>query len=307
VAENRPLQRILVPLDGSELSERALAPAAILAETHNAEVTLARVIEPVPWSGAGYDWTVNPELYQTLYDQLEQQAQSSLDHLAGRLSERGTAVRTLLRNGIPAAELLEIEAETQPDLVVMASHGRSGLQRFALGSVADRLVREGIAPVMLVRSFTLTTTRLEAALVGLDGSETAEAVLPFVERLAGKPLRSVRLVRAVATADELPEATRYLQGVTRRLEQAGLQSSFEAPVGAPAELILDASTGLDLVMLATHGRGGIDRFRHGSVAERAMRELPVPVLLVRARAPTPKPERVPAVAQSFATVVPVGL
>jgi nucleotide-binding universal stress UspA family protein len=166
----------------------------------------------------------------------------------------------------------------------MATHGRTGLARFALGSVADRMVREGSVPVLLVRSATSTTTKLESALVMLDGSGVAEHMLPMVEQLAHTPLQSVTLFRVVADPDDLGAALKYLQGVTARLEPSGLHVAAVVDVGDPRRIVRKAASRLDLVILCTHGRSGFDRLRHGSVAESVLREVDRPTLLVRAGA-----------------------
>jgi nucleotide-binding universal stress UspA family protein len=279
------LRKFLIPTDGSELSERALPPAVILARSQEAEVTVVTVLEPIVWAGRGFDWSVSPDLYQQLADQLSEEARASTAALVNRIAEQGVQARAEVLNGVGAAALLDFEQQMKPDLIVMASHGRTGLARFALGSVADRLVRDGATPVLLVRSFTLPVTRLDTALVPLDGSPAAEAALPMVERLAGKPLQAVRLVRAVSSGDDLYEAERYLQTISWRLAEVGLQTTEQVRLGEPGEVIEAESAGMGFVVLATHGRGGFQRLRHGSVAERATRELKVPVLLVRAGVP----------------------
>ena len=277
------IQRILVPTDGSELSERALAPAEIMARAHGAEVILLRVVEPFAWIGQGAaEGYVDPETYQKVWDAIEGEARASLEALVASLEKRGIQCRWSLLNGTPGAGLLDMEEQTKPDLVVIASHGRTGLARFALGSVADRLVREGTAPVMVVHSFTSPVTRLETALAPLDGSPTAEAALPMVEQLAGKPLRFVHLLRAVPRAEDSSEAREYLDTIRDRLTRTGLQVATQVRTAEPAAAIEQAAEDADVVILATHGRGGLDRLRHGSVAEQATRQLSVPALLVRA-------------------------
>jgi nucleotide-binding universal stress UspA family protein len=140
------MQRILFPTDGSVLSERALQTAAALAEAQAAELVLVRVVEPPRWvetdaDTGTYDWMA-PDLYEQVEAPINEQARAHLDELARRLRERGLRVRTRILHGFAANELLLCELEETLDLVVMASHGRTGLARFALGSVADRLVRE---------------------------------------------------------------------------------------------------------------------------------------------------------------------
>jgi nucleotide-binding universal stress UspA family protein len=276
------MRKILLPTDGSELSERAVPVAEALARAQRAEVVVVRVVEPPAWSVAGQDGYVSPELYDQLTDALAEEAQGQVERLAARLNSAGVPARESLVHHTAAAGLLDFEKQTRPDLVVMATHGRTGLARFALGSVADRLVREGTAPVLLVRSFGDPTTQMDSALVPLDGSALSEGSLPMVEQLAGKPLRSVRLLRAVAIAEERDEASSYLARIAERLSALGLEMTTEVRVGHAARAIEAAAASAHMVILATHGRGGLDRMRHGSVAEEATRHLGIPVLLVRA-------------------------
>jgi nucleotide-binding universal stress UspA family protein len=277
------LHRILAPTDGSPLSERALPLIETIARAQAAEVTLVRAIEPPAWLEYGPNVTMDAQGYEALIDVLDQDAQQNLTRLLQRLGEVKVAALTALVHGPPAAALLDYEAQIQPDLVIMATHGRTGLTRFALGSIADRMVRAGNAPVLLVRAFSPARSALETGLVPLDGSALAERALPMVETLAGKPVRRVRLLRAISTPDHRYAAMQYLERIAQRLATHGLEAEFDVRTEDPADAIRHAASGVDLVILSTHGRGGLDRFRHGSIAERAMRELPTPVLLVRAK------------------------
>jgi nucleotide-binding universal stress UspA family protein len=145
-------------------------------------------------------------------------------------------------------------------------------------------VREGRAPVLLVRAMSPAVSEATTALVPLDGSPLAEQALPMVETLAGKPIQRVRLLRAIANAEEQSAAMAYLEGISNRLGTRGLQTDLDVRTEDPADAIRNAGAHAHVVILSTHGRGGFDRFRHGSVAERAMRELTTPVLLIRAPA-----------------------
>jgi nucleotide-binding universal stress UspA family protein len=281
------LKRILLPTDGSELSERALAIAATIAAAQGAEVVLACVVWPPWWTATDhttYEYS-SPELYEQIIEAMEVDARAALDRLSQDLAERNVRTRTILLKGSPALELLALEERERPDLVVMATHGRTGLARFALGSVADRLVREGISPVLVVRSFSPAVGRIERVLVALDGSSLAEEALNMVEALAGKPLRLVKLLRVVGSDIDLASASAYMSSIALRMENAGLEAVQAIRVDDdPARVIESEAQSVDLVVLATHGRGGFDRLRHGSVAERAIRYLTVPALLVRAGA-----------------------
>jgi nucleotide-binding universal stress UspA family protein len=213
----------------------------------------------------------------------DDEAQRNLDALAATAQAKGVTAYAARLHGSPIPTLLDYEEMIRPDLVVMASHGRTGLARFARGSVADTLIREGTAPVLLVRSFGPETASLERAVLPLDGSPLAEAAVTMVEGLAGKPLKSVELCQAVAEPEDRQAAIPYLEAVADRLRTTGLEVTVAATVGQPNKIIQAAAKGNDLVIMATHGRSGLDRLRHGSVAEYALRELSVPLLLVRPR------------------------
>jgi nucleotide-binding universal stress UspA family protein len=272
---------MLVPTDGSPESEKALPLATELARSQDAEIVLVSVIDEVPMVASGYGAT-SAAVYEQILRENETAVNTHLTDIAARISSTGVRVRTAVRRGPTAATLLDWEAEEAPDLLVMATHGRTGIARFALGSVADRMVRQGSVPVLLVRSAAPTTTKLESALVMLDGSGVAEQVLPMVEQLAGKPVQSETLYRVVADPDDRGAAMHYLEAVATHLNHLGVQVKSVVEVGDPRYTVRKAASRLDLVVLCTHGRGGIDRLRHGSVAEAVVRESERPTLLVRA-------------------------
>jgi nucleotide-binding universal stress UspA family protein len=283
------LQTILFPTDGSPLSEQAVPLAAAIAYAQGAEVVVARVVEPLAWIGYEPTGYVSPQVYQEMVDGVERAARDDLRRTAARLHKAAVRVQTVMLRGSAGASLLDYEKEVHPDLIVMATHGRTGFMRFALGSVADLLVREGAAPVLLVRPFTPSESMpaeptYETALVPLDGSALAEEALAMVEALAGKPLRRVVLLRAIAEVDERTAAVAYLDQVAERLASAGLQIEIRVEMDQPPGAIARAAKAVDLVILSTHGRGGLDRIRHGSVAVQATRHLTTPTLLLRAGA-----------------------
>ncbi len=278
------LETILVPTDGSPESEKALAIAEQIARAQGAEILLVRVAEPMPAALATAEEGAGAELYESMTQAIESEVQGGLQALDVRLKSEGYRTRAVLLHGSAAGALLGCEAKEQPGLVVMATHGRGGLARLALGSVTDRLVREGSCPVLVVRRSGAGTTRIERALVMLDGSSVAEEVLPVVESLAGKPLTMIRLFRAVRDPKNREAAAAYLEGVAARLvgHFATVETALES--GEARHLIERAAHDVDLVALCTHGRSGFDRLRHGNVAEHVMREVAKPALLVRAQA-----------------------
>ena len=144
-------QRIVVPLDGSELAERALPQAEELARLTGAPIHLVRVIDiTAPLRYSAYGWAIETAGLESLLDDERASARAYLERIGRDVDARGVAVTTELREGLPAREL--IETAGSGDLVVMASHGRGGLARWFLGSVAAEVVRRSAAPVVLVRS-----------------------------------------------------------------------------------------------------------------------------------------------------------
>jgi nucleotide-binding universal stress UspA family protein len=283
------LQRILAPTDGSPESEKALPLAEQIAFAQGAEVILAFIIDQPALSVGRASGAVTAE----------EEAAAHLATIEGRLKTAGVRARSVVERGPTAATLLDREKAEQPDLLVIATHGRTGLARFALGSVADRMVREGTTPVLLVRRSTEPSNRLQSAMVLLDGSSFGQGALAMAGQLAGKPLRSIKLFRAVADPAARGSAETYLQGAARKLDAMGLEVTTLVDTGDTRHVIERAAKGHDIVILSTHGRGGFDRLRHGSVADYLVRYLDQPVLLVRAKdipehTPGSKPERTAA-------------
>jgi len=279
------LQRLLVPTDGSPESEKALGVAELVARAQGAEVLLVHVLELSRLAFIGEaEGPGVAEVYAEATQQLEDEAKAQLAALETRLSGAGVRARGAVLQGPIAGTLLDFEASERPDLVVMATHGRSALVRFALGSVTDSLIREGTTPVLVIRRTTPLAGTLERALIMLDGSPVAEEALPILESLAGKPIRSVVLFRAINDPTNRERAVAYLDGVATRLKAAGLATENRVEVGQARQLTDQVTKDVDLVVLCTHGRSGFDRLRHGSVAEHVIRELDKPALLVRAGA-----------------------
>ena len=282
-------QQIMVPLDGSELAERALPCAEQLGVATGATLHLVHVVELAP----PLTWPFAPaylpgSVYDDLVAQETQQATAYLDKMRERVAAGGVHVRTEQMVGYAAAALLDYERDAGIDLVVMCSHGRTGLARFALGSVAERLLRHGTAPVLLVRPFGDPVT-LEHAVVPLDGSERAEEAWRVVDHLARYVVHEVTVLRVIGAAEEGPEAERYLDEVARRLAQEHLACSRRVTQGDPAEAITDVAGTDKLVVMVTRGRSGLTRWALGSVADRVAHGGVAAVLLVRAGATSPTP------------------
>ncbi len=286
--------RILVPLDGSELAELALAPAGLLARRFNAQLWLLQVLAPVPLESGS-----SVRLARAAVDQ----AQEYLQDVQRRLEASGLTVRAIVRWGDPAGEILAAAQEGRADLIAMATHGRGGLGRWMLGSVADRVVRAATIPVLVVPARAAAAARqpgFRRLLVPLDGSALAEEALLHALLTARAFNATIELLSVMPRSDltQYPESwfpdleyealrderERYLHDLAARLRQEGLQIEATLESGDVPEMIIRTaeSHGADLIVMATHGRGSIMRWLLGSVATKLVTAAPVPLLLVRA-------------------------
>jgi nucleotide-binding universal stress UspA family protein len=289
------IRRILVPLDGSALAERALPLAVTVARATQASVTLARVIQTSAWGGPRLGDIIAPQVITEILEDEAREARRYLDGVADRLRARQIAVAsTILAHGEPGAALLEAERTAEADLVVMATHGRTGLGRATLGSVADHMLRKGQAPVLLARAAgeQQEEVSLAHALIPLDGSALAEEALTAIPALAGALIGRLTLAQVVnleALAGEAEEAQCYLSEVrgrlTRSLHGAVAEIATVVLYGEAPEQIVSraAGAGCDLIVMATHGRGGLSRVAFGSTADAVLRAAEMPILLMRAR------------------------
>jgi nucleotide-binding universal stress UspA family protein len=159
-------RRILVPLDGSELAERALPYAQGLARELNSELILLRVVNCVDLaSSQAFTGFLPAEVFDAAIEDERQTAAEYLARLAERLQADGLATQWVVRSGDPAGEIVEYGKMAQIDLVVMSTHGRSGLSRWVYGSVADRVLRGGTLPVLLIRAMNSEANAAQLAAV----------------------------------------------------------------------------------------------------------------------------------------------
>lgn len=290
--------RLLVPLDGSDLAEKALPVAEYLCRQLAAELDLVSVLPTFvlpPVAGQAY---VPAEVYQQLEEQQRQEEREYLDRATAKIRQHGvgTAVHIHIERGNVASVIMDQVTRLRPTLVVMTTHGRTGLARFTLGSVADRIVRGGEAPVLLLRSFPSPRhgPDLAHALVPLDGSPLAEAPLYSIAlRLAGPVLRSMTLLRVADPRDGSEgrlAAETYLDAVRQRLIErlAGRGCAVNCRVRVnrnPAESIVRIAQDeeCDLVLMSTHGEAGVGRLAFGGVTDRVLRDGQMPLLLVHPR------------------------
>lgn len=285
--------RILVPLDGSELAAKALPVAEGLCRQLSAQLDLVSVLQPAVIPYVGGEPYVPGEVYTRIDTERTQEIKKYLTATAATAREHGIATQIHIERGDPASGVLDTAQELGTMLIVMTTHGRTGLTRFALGSVADRVVRGGAAPVLLVRSFPepVHAQDLSHALIPLDGSPLAEApVFSLVPQLAGTVLRTITLLRVADPRDGeggRQMCENYLTAVRQRLvdrlgDRECAVSVLVRSGKNPAATIVEASQDgeCDLVLMSTHGEAGIGRWAFGGVTDRVLRDGKSPMLLM---------------------------
>jgi nucleotide-binding universal stress UspA family protein len=302
------IRRIAVPLDGSSLAEAVLPVVAAVSRITGASVTLLRVVEPPPAHGSDADPST-PAIDRDLVAADERVARAYLTGLNQRLSRDGDVIQARVVIGEVAATIRAIAGEF--DLLAMATHARGGLDRWMHGSVADGVVRGATTPVLLVRAAPSGPPALDEGfprrvLVPLDGSELAEHVLPLAMDLASSAGATLVLMRGTNWAavsaginaypvggaspylfDMASEAAHdYLRVLAQRLGRAGVRVVTDVRVEPPADGILAAVADqhADLIVMSTHGRGGLGRWVHGSVADQVLHQATVPIIVARPEA-----------------------
>ena len=297
-------KKILVPLDGSELAEVALPYAEELAVKLGAGIELLRVVTlPAYSEPTGGLYAVEKEVA------LSSGAKDYLEKVGFSLKEKGIAEQSDVKCGTAADEIIEYASKDEISLIVLATHGHSGVTRWALGSVADKVIRGTEKPVVLIRAkerypAAIEQEILKSILVPLDGSRESEAVIPHVEWLASGLGAEVVLFHALAggyhtitakgyeyviypeqqIASDKAFAEDYLTRVGKQLKDKGLTPTVEVRTGNAAEEIIKfvGEVHADMVAMSTHGRSGVRRWVFGSVADKVLREGDKPLLLVRA-------------------------
>lgn len=291
---------ILVPLDGSLLSEQSLPYAVALARRSGASLHLAYVHTPLI-IGEGVMYLGTPDV------QLWEEEKNYLLRLVDRLKKMGLDKLSAHVLEGPIAQALQEQARSEGcDLVVMTTHGRGPVSRFWLGSVADQLLHRLSTPLLLIRTreetLPLTTEpEVRNVLVALDGTPEAERILQpagTLAKLLGASCTLLRVVPSVvaysvypekavdaALADKLQdEAHVYLQRIAASLRDQGIPTQTRVLLHAhPATAIEnEAANGeYGLLALETHGRCGLARLFLGSVADKVVRSATVPVLVHR--------------------------
>jgi nucleotide-binding universal stress UspA family protein len=309
-------QVILVPLDGSSLSEAALPYAVALGSAMGCSLRILCVVEQVFEDLP----TERDKLAAALERAQVANTRAYLARVVRRLHSAGVQARTRLVRGTATAEILAAAQGADVALIVMATHGRSGVGRFVLGSVADKVMRLSNRPTLLMHPHAAgeaPAVQLRHLAVPLDGSPLAETALQQAANLARATGAKLTLLRVIPSLREtmdwgseyVPELTdieaemgadarESLEAVRCRLP-AGIESETVVLCGPTGPTLADYVRGnaVDLTIMTTHGRSGFSRVVLGSTADQLL-QTGLPVLLVRT------PELEAAGPEAGAVIVP---
>jgi nucleotide-binding universal stress UspA family protein len=291
-------EKILVPLDGSELAEKALPYAKAIAKLKKSDVVLFAV--SITNAGGRRDRLLK----------------SYLDVNAKALESAGIRVSTSVAYGEVAEEIAKYTENNGVNLIIISSHGYSGIKRWMLGSVAQKVLYSTLCPSLLIKSKSSPPSEVEFSkiLVPLDCSPFSEITLPYVEELV-KGTNSEILLTEVSQPPVVPsygsrpinpewekyrntlwlelqqQSAEYLDKIKVDLIKRGSKTRTviaKAEDGKVAQCIIQVAQDekASLIAITTHGRSGISRWVYGSVTNRLVEESPQPVLLIRPATPS---------------------
>ena len=297
--------QMLIPLDGSKTAEKVLPYARFVAGALKLPVELLAVVDIVEM--ATHITAARASHLDSVIEDSVRHSQQYLRGIAGTFP--GANARCTVEKGKPEQVIIETAAADQGMFITMATHGRSGINRWLLGSIAEKVLRGTTNPLLLVRATeeakAESVASLKSIVVPLDGSELAEGVLPAVAELAKTLKLAVVLFRAynipssayagdegyyAINYDEMltamrDEAVDYLEKKTEAVKKMGIANvSSVAKEGFAADEIISLSRQSpdNLIAMSTHGRSGVKRWVLGSVTETIVRHSADPVLVIRA-------------------------
>jgi nucleotide-binding universal stress UspA family protein len=297
-------EKILLPLDGSPLSEIALPYARFLATALHVPVELLHAIDPDIITVCSNPRYVSYE--KSLEESLKDRNLQYLTKVESLFPEPARVSSSVEVSR--AEELILAKARTEPDtLIVMATHGHSGIKRWLLGSIAEKVLHGATNPLLLIRATEKGRKRevvsLKTIIVPLDGSPLAEMAIPYAVELASRLDLAITLVRAfslpmpMSMAEEQvengqevgdlmgKEAQDYLDEKAEQLRAQGMKKIATVAVAGPAAetiITLAKEKPKSLVVMCTHGKSGVRGWILGSVTERVTRHANEPVLVIRA-------------------------
>lgn len=298
--------KILVPTDFSEYSQRALQYAAALAKISGGSIECVHVIDMTflsPYGPSGV-YSSATDLKGTMKS-LRARSQKELEFFVRKEHVQGFDVKGHLLEGIAGDEIVKLAGEIHADLIVIPTHGRSGLDKMVFGSTYERVLRTATIPVLALKPEGPSigkdgTLSLKRVLCPIDFSSFSESSLPMARTLAKHFGATLVLAHIVDTRFDYPEwaaevavnnSPALLKAAKEHVDRvaAGMpdvKTEVHVSNGVPARTLVEltASGKADLVIMPTHGRKGIAHLLLGSVTERVTRGAHCPVLTIRPKA-----------------------
>jgi len=289
---------IVVPIDFSETSDAAVASAAMLAQLDGASIHLIHAVS-FPLVATAYEITVPATVWQSVRESAQQSLVAVQKALEGKGIDKVTAELSNSRDPVQAIEAAI--GEHDADLIVMGTHGHSGIKHAFLGSVAERTIRSVDRPVLAVKGDSKQASEpIAKILLAVDFSEHSERAVEITLSIAKRLGASVDLVHAFGLPrDYTPYATHFGDDLEQKVKTCAserldaIRDRFEAkqvPVmihfrrGLASEIIAEVAEQIDcqLVVMGTRGNTGMAHILLGSVAERTLRMAPCSVLVAKA-------------------------
>ena len=287
--------RMIVPLDGSQLAEQVLPYVHVVGKGLKCPITLVRVYD-VPAMLEG----VSGSTIDRVADELRADAGRYLERVKNSLSDVGTEVSVVGKQGDAASVIIEEADKGSSTIVMISSHGRSGVTRWAMGSVAEKILQATNNPLLIIRDQTGEGTSMiegekdshdwnallnvSNIIIPLDGSQLSEQVIPHATALAHSLGVPVTPVRVSNSPNDDSENIEYLNNVAKGIRDSGLESGDgDILHGNPATAIIQMTETIpnSLVAMTTRGRSGIQRWVMGSVTDRVVRHSSSPALVIR--------------------------
>jgi nucleotide-binding universal stress UspA family protein len=276
-------KKILVPLDGSQLSQRALEPAIAMSKQVGAELLLVRtpVVE-----------TLSFAVSEHKHAEARNDALVYLETIRKSNEQPDLHIQSQIIEGDVAGAIVDTALSEQVDLIVMSTHGYSGLTRWVLGSVTEKVLRSAPCPVLAVRA----ARHPQKVLITLDGSPLSDRAIEPGLAVAQSLNAAVTLLRVVPRVSIDGRLDEHERGLSRRMQEdlieeakdylrarSDMSVKCEVRIGSPAEVILEhiETYGTDLTVMATHGRTGLKRWVYGSVTAKVLRSVNCSMLVIR--------------------------
>ena len=301
------LDTILVPLDGSQLSECVLPNIATIARAFDSEITLLRVLQKNQESASA-------KLFDLLNWQIKKAAaEHYIEKIKVQFQEAGLRAQTALLEGLVAEGITEFAQSQRSNLIILSSHGHSGLTQWGISSIAQKIILSAPTSVLIIRAHQYgahpgelkNPSLFRHILIPLDGSQRAENVLPIITQLARMQKSQIHLVQIVQTpemARQLPpapedvdlcsrfvernqeEAEHYLEQMKSRSYLDGIEVQTHLVTSDNATVALHQlveQENIDLVTLSAHGFSGNLQWPYGSLVSNFIMYGKVPLLIVQ--------------------------